>query len=369
MKILHLALEDHLRPGSGGGSMRNREINSRLAGHGHEVHVVTAAHPDLVARREDGVFYRQLGIPRGYAPSLLSYQALLPLYAHRAIRELRPDLVVEEFAPPWSSMGVGHWTKVPTVGSVQGYFAREKAAQYHVPPSVLTAIERWGTRSHGHLIAVSPEIADKLRAAAPEATVHTIGNGIDEAGLAEALREPVETEPGLVAFIGRLEIDQKGLDLLLDALERVPAARVLVAGDGKHADRFAALVRQRGLSDRVQLLGRVEGDEKWRLLARAQVAVVPSRYETFGITALEAMACGTPVLAFDIDGLRTTVGDGAAVLVEPFDTEAYAAALDTLLADPDRCERMGRRGRQLATASGWEGLASAQEAVYASAVA
>ena len=126
MKILHLALEDHLRPGSGGGSMRNREINSRLAAHGHKVHVVTAAHPDLVARREDGVSISQLGIPRGYAPSLLSYQALLPFYARRAIRELRPDLVVEEFAPPWSSMGVGHWTKVPTVGSVQGYFAARR---------------------------------------------------------------------------------------------------------------------------------------------------------------------------------------------------------------------------------------------------
>ncbi len=276
---------------------------------------------------------------------------------------------MEEFAPPWSSMGVGHWTKVPTVGSVQGYFAREKAAQYYVPPSVLTAIERWGTRSHRDLIAVSPEIAAKLRLAAPDANVHTIGNGIDEAGLAEALRVPVETEPGLVVFIGRLEIDQKGLDLLLDALERVPAARVLVAGDGKHADRFAAMVRSRGLSERVQLLGRVDGAEKWRLLARAQVAVVPSRYETFGITALEAMACGTPVLAFDIDGLRTTVGDGAATLVEPFNVAAYGTALQRLLDDPQRCALMGRRGRELATSSGWEGLASAQEAVYASALA
>ena len=80
------------------------------------------------------------------------------------------------------------------------------------------------------------------------------------------------------------------------------------------------------------------------------------------------MACGTPVLAFDVDGLRTTVGDGAAPLVEPFDVCAYADALGGLLADPERCAQMGRRGRQLATASGWEGLASAQEAVYASAL-
>ena len=157
------------------------------------------------------------------------------------MRALKPDLVVEEFAPPWSSMGVGHWTKVPTVGSVQGYFAREKAAQYYVPPSVLTAIERWGTRSHRDLIAVSPEIAAKLRLAAPDANVHTIGNGIDEAGLAEALRVPVETEPGLVVFIGRLEIDQKGLGLLLDAcLARDRGTRARGRRWASNAQRFTA---------------------------------------------------------------------------------------------------------------------------------
>jgi glycosyltransferase involved in cell wall biosynthesis len=371
MRILHLALEDHHRPGSGGGSLRNREINRRLVANGHEVHVVTAGHQALAAREEDGVRYQQLGIPRGYAPSLLSYQALLPWWTRRAIRRLRPDLIVEEFAPPWSSMGVGHWSKIPTVGSVQGYFAREKAAQYHLPPRLLTAIERWGTRSHRHLIAVSPDIASTLRAAAPAARVHTIGNGIDEAELRAALRTPVATEPGLVVFLGRLEIEQKGLDLLLDAVRRLPAdcpARVVIAGDGKHAQRLEQLVRASGLGERVEFAGRVAGDAKWRLLARAQVAVVPSRYETFGITALEAMACGTPVLAFDIDGLRTTLGEGASVSVPAFDVPAYAAALRELLADGERCERMGRRGQELARASAWEGLAEQQEAVYASAL-
>jgi glycosyltransferase involved in cell wall biosynthesis len=371
MRILHLALEDHRRPGSGGGSLRNWEINRRLAANGHDVHVVAAAHPELSAREEDGVTYSQIGVPRGYAVSLLSYQAALPLWTRRAIRRLRPDLVVEEFAPPWSSMGVGHWTKRPTVGLVQGYFAREKAVQYHLPPRVLTGIERWGTRSHENLIAVSPEIAAKLRAAAPEAAVHTIGNGVDGDEVAAALNGGVAREPGLVAFVGRLEIDQKGLDLMLDAFERLPAslpARLVVAGDGKNADKFTAMVRQRGLSDRVTMLGRINGAEKWQLYARAQVALVPSRYETFGITALEAMACGTPVLAFDIDCLRTTVGEGAAVLAPAFDVAAYAAELQALLEDPARCEALGRRGQEIASASAWGELAVQQERVYERAI-
>jgi glycosyltransferase involved in cell wall biosynthesis len=236
---------------------------------------------------------------------------------------------------------------------------------------VLTGIERWGTRSHETLIAVSPEIAAKLRAAAPEAAVHTIGNGVDAEEVAAALGPGVPREPGLIAFVGRLEIDQKGLDLMLDAVERLPSgssARLVVAGDGKNADRFSAMVRERGLAHRVTMVGRIDGPEKWRLYARAQVALVPSRYETFGITALEAMACGTPVLAFDIDCLRTTVGEGAAVLTPAFDVAAYASELQALLDDPDRCAALGRRGRQIASASAWGELATQQEQVYARAI-
>lgn len=372
MKILHLGFEDHRRPGSGGGSLRNHEVNRRLAGK-HAVEVVTAAYPGCEARVEDGVRYRHVGLKRGYAPSLLSYQASLPAVLRRALRENPPDLVVEEFAPPWSSLGVGNWTGVPTVGMVQGFFAAEKARQYHLPKGLLCGIERWGARSHRTLVAVSADLAARLRAAAPRARVVVVGNGVDRAAIGSALHDlaPAPAAPRRVVFLGRLEIDQKGIDLLLEAFAAVAQAsdaQLVLAGDGKDRDAVARRVARLGLSGRVELCGRVTGAAKWRLLAEAQVVAVPSRYETFGITALESLACGTPVAAFDIDCLRDTVPAGTGVLVAAFDVEAYAQALLALLGDPERCRRMGEAGRAHAASQDWDAIAHAQAAVYEEAV-
>lgn len=372
MKILHLGLEDHRRPGSGGGSLRNHEVNRRLA-HKHDVEVVTAAYPGCRARVEDGVRYRHVGLGRGYAASLLSYQAALPAVLRGALRDERPDLVVEEFAPPWSSLGVGRWTSVPTVGMVQGFFAAEKARQYHLPAPVLTGIERFGTRSHRTLVAVSADLARRLLAAAPRSRVVVVANGVDRAAIAEALRDAPARTPGppRAVFLGRLEIDQKGLDLLLEAFARLtgePRAELVLAGDGKDLAAVAAMVDRLGLDDRVTLPGRVSGAEKWRLLADADVLVAPSRYETFGLTALEALACGTPVVAFDIDCLRDTVPPGTGVLVEPLDVPGYARALDALLHDPARAVALGAAGRDHAAAYDWDAIARSQAAVYEEAV-
>lgn len=371
MRILHLAFEDHRRPGSGGGSLRNREINRRLVARGHDVDVLAAAFRDCRPRTEDGVRYRHVGLPRGYVPSLLTYQAALPAAAAVAIRRMRPDLVVEEFAPPSTSVAVGHWTRRPTVGMVQGYFAAEKARQYHLPLRPMLAVERWGTRSHRHLIAVSDDLARRLRTVAPAATVTVIANGVDHAEIAKALATPQESPPADQAellFLGRLELDQKGLDLLLDSfaeiVRRRPMTRLTIAGNGKDRRRVAQMVAERGLEASVDLVGRVSGAQKWRLLSCAAVVVVPSRYETFGLTALEAMACATPVVAYDIDCLRDIVIRGGGDLVAPFDTDAYANAVLELLADPVQRRQRGEQGRLCAAAYDWDALCGAQEAAY-----
>jgi glycogen(starch) synthase len=341
-------------------------------GQGHEVEVVTAAFAQASARAEDGVHYRHVGDGRGYFRSILSYQArLAPLMAGTRLRARRYDLVVEDFVPPFSTLGLGARAGLPSVGLVQGFFAAQKAREYGVPVSLLTAIERWGTRRHRELIAMSADLADALRVAAPASRVSIIGLGLPHDEIAQALDQREPLVPGRIVFLGRLEFAQKGLDLLLEAVRglRDPAAHLVIAGDGRDRPRVEELVRQYELQDRVSLIGRVSGVQKWRLLAGAQVCVVPSRYETFGLSALEALACGTPVVGFDIPGLRETVPASAGRLTAPFDVEAMTATLGDLLADLDLCERLGRAGAIHAEAYRWEAVTASQLAVYEAAIA
>lgn len=371
MRILHLGFEDHRRPGSGGGSLRNHEINRRLAARGHHVEVVTARYAGARSRCEHGVAYRHIGVGREYFTSLLSYHLAVPgvVLAARA-RPQRPDLLVEEFAPPFSTLGTKRWARLPTVGNVQGYFAAQKARQYHVPRAVLEGPQRWGTRAHSHLIAPSAELAAQLHEQAPHAEVAVVPMGVAHDEIAAALSSAPERVPRQIVFLGRLEIVQKGLDLLLRACEGLldeEDATLLLAGDGRDAQTLHALADSSPVSARITFLGRVSGQAKWRLLASSQLCAMPSRYETFGLSALESLACETPVVGFDIDSLRETVPPGTGALVKPFELGELRESLRTLLRSPVRCAEMGSAGRRHSERYTWERAAAAQESVYLSA--
>ena len=373
MRILHLGFEDHRRPGSGGGSLRNHEVNRRLASRGHEVEVLTARYAGARPRDEDGVRYRPIGLGLEYFTSLIAYQALLPgVVLAAGAHRLRPDLLVEEFAPPCSTLGLGRLTSIPTVGSVQGYFADEKARQYRLPRSALVGVQRWGTRGHMHLIAASHDLAARLKEDAPSAEVSIIPLGVAHEQIAGSLERPPAPAPRQIVYLGRMETSQKGLDLLISACEGLLStedARLVLAGDGHDARAVRALAAASPEGERIDFVGRVDGDEKWRLLAASQICVMPSRYETFGLVALEALACGTPVVGFDIESLQETVGRGTAVLVPPFEVDALREALRALLRDPGTCAAMGARGRHHAAGYSWDSVTAAQEQVYLAAAA
>jgi glycosyltransferase involved in cell wall biosynthesis len=356
LRILHLAFDDHRRPGSGGGAIRNREINRRLALR-HDVTAVTVSYRGSRERVEDGVHYMQAGLALGYYGSILTYFAALPfmIWKHRS------DLLVEDFAAPFGSWLVPLWTRRPVIAQVQWLSAVEKSKQYHLP---FHLSERWGILLHRVMIAVSEGVAERLRAVNRRADVMVVPNGVDE--YAWRVAEPCQRHDAL--YLGRLEIVGKGLDLLLQAFSLIgekAGCRLLIAGDGPDEAAVLALARKLGIDDRVEMLGRVDGWARFDLLARAQVVCFPTRYESFGLVALEAMACATPVVAFDIPCLKEVLTEDCAVTVPPFEVRKYANALHGLLADPGRCRRMGESGRQRSRCFDWSKIATQQERIYA----
>lgn len=359
LRVLHLGFEDHLRPGSGGGSARNQQVNRRLAPR-HDITVLTASFRGARDRTEDGVRYVHVGLPIGYFTSILSYFAALPFAARRH----PADLVIEEFAAPFSSVLVPLWSRRPTLAVVQWLNSREKSRQYRLP---FSAFERAGVRTHRRLVAMSDDLRDQLHAANPGAHVDVVPNGV------EPLAFQVAAERGDdVVFLGRLEQAQKGIDLLLEAYalaaDRVDG-RLVLAGDGPDRARLARQADVLGIGPRVHFPGRVSGAEKYRLLAGARLVAMPSRYETFGMVAVEALASGSPVLAFAIPCLRSVVPPQCGRLVPRFDVPAYAEAMVEMYADRAQADRMGAAGRVFARQFDWDRIADEQEQAYLAAVA
>ncbi|MFI6689893.1 glycosyltransferase [Streptomyces sp. NPDC050485] len=364
-RVLHLGFEDPRCPGAGGGSVRTHEVNRRLAARGIEVTVICAPWPGCTPTVRDGVRYvplpPRLGpLTRSRFASQLAYFTAIVTGLWWMTRRWDPDIVVEDFAAPFSSVCVPYLTRRPVIGMVQWLFAADKAREYKLP---FHAVERSGLRSHTALIAVSDDLGTELRDRNPYAHVTVIPNGLD---LQAFTPKPAPTREHLL-YLGRLETTSKGLDLLLRAYAQAAphtTADLLIAGDGPHVETAQALAEQLGIAHRVHWLGRIDGTARFDLLATARLVCMPSRYETFGMVAAEALATGTPVLAFDIPCLRTLVTNHVGVRVPAGDITAYAKALTRLANDPARCAALGAAGPPSVRHLDWDRISADQLTAY-----
>lgn len=168
---------------------------------------------------------------------------------------------------------------------------------------------------------------------------------------------PPPEEPVLL-FLGRLS-RQKGFDLGLEALARLresrPRLRAIVAGDGAELSPLREQARALSMEEVVEFTGWVAPSDVPALIARSTVVMMPSRFEPYGLVAVEAAQNGRPLVGFAVDGLVEAVAAGAGTLVAAGDVGALAAAAAALLDDPERADRMGEAGRAAALSpSPWQ---------------
>jgi D-inositol-3-phosphate glycosyltransferase len=230
--------------------------------------------------------------------------------------------------------------------------------------------------------------ADRIVAASPVERAHLVWYYGADAGRVEVIPCGVDTElfqpmpratakdllelgpEPLLLYVGRLQ-PIKGLETLLEAMRRLPQATLLIIGgdhdepENGHGAHLRERVSALGLGPRVRFLG-AQPQRRLRLFyAAADATVMPSYYESFGMVALEAMACGCPVVASSVGGLTTTVQDGVTGhLVPEGDPAALAERLGLLLADDEARARLGREAARWASDHRWPCVAEAVCRLY-----
>ncbi len=233
--------------------------------------------------------------------------------------------------------------------------------------------DRWFSGVVDHWAAVSRYTAAQQEGRYSRAT-SVVHNGVDVERFHVMGRNPdlrrrwdVPANARLIVSTGRL-VGWKGLRVIVSAMPGLARdVHYLAVGAGAEAESLRAHALALGVADRVHLAGRVDHSELPALLSQADIYVQPSiGEESFGISVVEAMACGLPVVASDFGALPEVVADGeTGMLVARGDVRAWTSALADLLGDPVRRQRMGTAARARAEAKfTWAAGAQDLEAIF-----
>jgi glycogen(starch) synthase len=235
------------------------------------------------------------------------------------------------------------------------------------------AVESWLVRESDSLITCSASMSDEITELFGPglAEITVIRNGIVADRWPFATRRP-RTGPPELLYVGRLEYE-KGVHDAIAALPRVrrahPGTTLTIAGEGTQRDSLVDQARRHRVRKATTFVGRLDHAELLALLHRADVAVLPSHYEPFGLVALEAAAAGTPLVTSNIGGLGEAVIDGETGLsCPPRDVAQLANAICAALDDPVAAERRARAARERLTSDfDWATVADETAQVYLAA--
>ncbi len=338
-----------------------------LAVEGHEVHVVTRDLPDAPEVRdalEDGVHV--VRVPE--APPVIGFDQLvswvlafnnrIQAIAGRLLREQEFDVIhAHDWLVAYAAAGLKETWDVPVVATVHATESGRHQGWLPGPMNKLIhQVEWWLTYEARRVIVCSTYMRAELERifALPGEKIDVVPNGVDVEDFAVDAAEAAATRSTLtgprtrmILYAGRLEYE-KGVQTLLAALQdvrrRCGPTRLFVAGVGTYSDELRREVRRLGLRRHVRFTGFLADRELRLHFGAADVAVVPSIYEPFGLVAVEAMACGTPVVVGDTGGLREIVADGSGLSFPPQDADALADALVRVLSDDALAAALVTRG-------------------------
>lgn len=329
------------------------EVGKRLASMGHQITVYCAKYPGYKDRTENGITYKHVSPgTNNIRVNNILYILSLPF----VVPFIKADIVVECFTAPISTLFSPLFTKIPVVGLPTSFDAARFARLYHLP---LESIERFGSKFYTYFIALTPYLEEKMKQYNKDIIATIIPQGV-----AKEYFSIVNKKPEYILFLGRLDLDQKGLDLLLQAYalgkEKI-AYPLVIAGDGPDKQRVEKMISDLNLSRQVKLVGFADEAKKKELFSKAKFVAFPSRNEGFSLVSLEAIASGHTLVGFDIPSL-SFAKDSVATKVKPFDIPAFAKAL--IKESKDNSSQKEKMCREFAKQYSWDTVAKQFETFF-----
>jgi glycosyltransferase involved in cell wall biosynthesis len=367
VKILAINWQDLSNPQAGGAEIHLEEILKRVVAKGHQVTLFCSSYPK--AKKIEWIN----GIEILRKGSRYNFNLVVSKYIKSLLAQKRPDLIIEDInkIPFYTPL----FQNLPTLVVIPHLFADSvfKEINFVLGLYIFLSEKPISRIYKGKKFMVISESTkfDLVQRKIPDRDIYVIKCGIDHQ-LYFPDKDIKRDDPPLAVYVGRLK-KYKTVDCLLKALplvlEKIPEARLVIVGDGDYAPELKKLTRQLRLEDKVKFTGFVSQKEKVNWLRKAWVAVYPSLKEGWGLTNIEANACGTPVLASDVPGLRDSVVTGeTGFLFEYGKEDKLADSMIKMMSDSGLRERLSRGGLRWAQTFSWDKAADQALELFQSVV-
>jgi N-acetyl-alpha-D-glucosaminyl L-malate synthase BshA len=346
-------------PTYGGSGVVATELGIELAARGHEIHFITYSQPFRLTGREGNIFFHEVAVsnyplfehpPYDLAlatrmAEVAEFYSLDLLHVHYAIPHSVSALLARQML---ASRGLHlpfittlHGTDITLIGLDRSYLP----------------ITKFGIEQSDGVTAISSYLRDRTREAfGIDSEIEVIRNFVNcdvyirNPELVAAMRPRfAQPQERLLVHLSNFR-PVKRIQDVVEVFARVAAAmpaRLMLIGDGPDRSVAEYLARQHNIQDRIHFVGKQDNVNE--LLPLADLMLMPSEMESFGLAALEAMACGVPVIATNVGGVPELIHNGQnGLLFEVGDVDSMASAAIELLRDEDKLKKMAREGRKTA---------------------
>jgi glycosyltransferase involved in cell wall biosynthesis len=353
LNILALNWEDLYNPQAGGAEVHLQEILKRIAKKGHKVTLLCSGWDGCKPLDEaDGIRIVRRG-------SRFNFNFVAPFALRALLKEERWDVTIEDINKiPFYSPLFHH---LPLLVVIPHLFSDSVFKEINfVLGTYIYLSEKpipWLYKGSQFMVISDSTKEDLVKRGLPAEDIHVIHCGIDHTLYHPDTSGQKDLVPTVI-YLGRLK-KYKSIDHLLHAfsltLKSIPEARLVLVGEGDFKQNLVSLAHRLNIEDKVEFTGFVDQGEKVRRLQRAWVAVCPSLKEGWGLTNIEANACGTPVIASNVPGLRDSVVNGeTGILYEYGNVKELSDCLVRVLSEESLRQKLRQGGLNWANRFNWD---------------